>query len=720
MFALVKRWVTFTISMSFALLLLFSLVTYNPYTPSLLYDTTEVSSALGGIEYMQARIAGFLLYFLGSSALLLSIMFGLYAMRCLWPRGSIKKSHIGTLLVSIPLCSTIAHRYSFELFTCVCPGGAVGTVGSRMLFALLDEKMADMFLFIALWSMLIVLMQFSWIVYLAPLLSFCMYGLKKVQALVSYGYEKVRAYSARILPGLSDKDTQESTIYEDPFWGTYINPAYSIQVEKKVVPLVEKRVEKDETPEQLRRGYKLPHPEGKVIKESSVDKAAQAESEQQARALEHKLERFGIEGKVVAITHGPVVTLFEYQPSIDTKISTICAREDDLALALQALSLRIIAPIPGRSVIGFEVAHSKRRAELFSELIRSDHFVHFKGSLPLILGKDTLGANVVIDLATMPHLLVAGSTGSGKSVGLHAMFMSLLCSKTPQEMRCILIDPKRLEFSSYTDCAHLLFPIITDPARALTALRWAVKAMEDRYTLMATKGVRNIIEYNASVEEKNEELLPFIVIIIDELADLMMTAGKDIEHLIARLAQMARAAGIHMITATQRPSVDVITGLIKVNFPSRVAFKVTSKVDSRTIIDMTGAEKLLGKGDMLFLDTKGSLSRVHGAYVTEEEIMAVVKHIKAQQTVEYIPLTTTTVQEEECDDDLYEEVLSFISQKNEVSISLLQRAFRIGYNRSARLIDQLESQGYIMPHDGSKMRKVVKELVENNNFSNKI
>lgn len=688
---------------------------YDPYTPSLLYDTTSLASSASTGNY--ALIAGLLLYFFGSSSLLFSVVASLYAVRCLYPRrGSIKKSHIVTLLVFIPVSSTIAYRYSIELFTAVCPGGAVGSLCSGVLLYLLDEKMVNAFLFVTVWSLLLILVQFSWVAYLAPALSYIFYALKKTQELISSLYEKGRVYGAPLFPASVTKEHISAPIYDDPFWGSYMNPVYDAPANEESTPVIEKK----ESQEHIQNGYQLPYPEGKVAKEGGIDKAAQAEGEQQARALEHKLERFGIEGKVVAITHGPVVTLFEYQPSIDTKISTILAREDDLALALQALSLRIIAPIPGRSVIGFEVAHSKRRAVLFSELIRSDHFVHFKGALPLILGKDTLGDNVVIDLASMPHLLVAGSTGSGKSVGLHAMFMSLLCSKTPQEMRCILIDPKRLEFSSYTDIAHLLFPIITDPARALTGLRWAVKAMEDRYTLMAAKGVRNISEYNAHVQGQNEVPLPFIVIIIDELADLMMTAGKDIEHLIARLAQMARAAGIHMITATQRPSVDVITGLIKVNFPSRIAFKVTSKVDSRTIIDMIGAEKLLGKGDMLFLDTKGALSRIHGAYVTEEEIIAVVKHVKSQQTVEYVPLASTPSQQEECDDELYEEVLSFVSQKSEISISLLQRAFRIGYNRSARLIDQLESQGYIMSNDGAKMRKVVKDVIENHNFSNKI
>ena len=402
--------------------------------------------------------------------------------------------------------------------------------------------------------------------------------------------------------------------------------------------------------------------------------------------------------------------LFEYQPSIDTKISTILAREDDLALALQAMSLRIMAPIPGRSVIGFEVAHNKRQPVLFSQQLRSPAWATASAALPLILGKDTLGLDVVIDLASMPHLLVAGSTGSGKSVGLHTMVMSLLCSKSPDEVKFILIDPKRLEFAAYADIPHLIFPIVTDPRRAIAALKWAVETMEDRYAMMAQAGVRNCAEYNSRLKPEDDLYFPLIVVIIDELADLMMTAGKDVEQSIARLAQMARAAGIHLIAATQRPSVDVITGLIKVNFPSRIAYKVTSKVDSRTILDMMGAEKLLGKGDMLFLDTKGAVHRVHGAYVTDAEIQAVVQHCKAQRSVSYQELISFKNEAaSEDSDELFQEVINYIKNKDEVSISLIQRVFRIGYNRSARVIDQLESYGYLLPADGSKMRKVSKE-----------
>ncbi|HRN77910.1 MAG TPA: DNA translocase FtsK [Candidatus Dependentiae bacterium] len=444
------------------------------------------------------------------------------------------------------------------------------------------------------------------------------------------------------------------------------------------------------------------------------DAVIRKELEERAHVLEEKLGRFGVSGKVTEIRRGPVVTVFEYEPEIDTKISKILALEDDLAMALQALSIRILAPIPGRSVVGFEVANKKREDVLFADVVRSVDFTKFKGSLPLVLGQDTVGHNVIVDLAKMPHLLIAGSTGSGKSVALNAMLVSLLCRLKPEELRLVLIDPKRLEFASYADIAHLLFPIVTDPRRAAPVLRWVVKEMEQRYEKMAACGARNIFDYNnCTIHAEHQEKLPFIVVIIDELADLMMTAGRDIEDLITRIAQMARASGIHMIVATQRPSVDVITGLIKVNFPSRISFRVTSKIDSRTILDCVGADKLLGRGDMLFLDAAtASLNRIHGAYLSNKEIEDLVRHIHAERTVMYLDLHEQLLKEEDAlsqeDGELMQEIMEFLQDIDEVSISLLQRRFRIGYNRSARIIDLLESRGAILPADGSKTRKVVR------------
>ncbi len=449
------------------------------------------------------------------------------------------------------------------------------------------------------------------------------------------------------------------------------------------------------------------------VKEKREDKEYRHELEDRARILEEKLKRFGVDGSIVSIKTGPVVTLFEYQPTIDTKLSKILALEDDLALALQALSIRILAPIPGRCVVGFEVANRDRNDVLFASVIQSPEYKQSNASLPLILGKDTIGNNVVIDLAKMPHLLIAGSTGSGKSVALNAMLMSLLCKCTPEELKLILIDPKRLEFAPYADVAHLLFPIVTDPKRSIPILRWIVDQMEERYATMAHTGARNIFDYNELAASRNEKKLPFIVVVIDELSDLMLTVGREIEDVVLRITQMARAAGIHMIVATQRPSVDVITGLIKVNFPSRISFRVTSRIDSRTILDCGGADKLLGRGDMLFLDSTASvLRRIHGAYVSDREINGIVAHIKAQQKVHYLDINEQMYDESaviaEEDETLYGHIVTYLQSVDVVSISLLQRQFRIGYNRSARMIEMLEHRGLIMPADGSRARRVIR------------
>lgn len=438
----------------------------------------------------------------------------------------------------------------------------------------------------------------------------------------------------------------------------------------------------------------------------------QAHSTELATILEQKLERFGIAGSVVSIKIGPVVTLFEYQPDIDSKISKIIALEDDLALALQALSIRIIAPIPGKSVVGFEVANKTRMPVQFATLAHAPEFTQSPAQLPLILGVDTIGAPLVVDLATMPHLLLAGATGSGKSVALNTMLCSLLCKRTPDELKLILIDPKRLEFAAYADVPHLLFPIVTNSRYAASVLKWLLNTMQERYELLARAGVRNIADYLKLPAERQQQKLYSIVLMIDELADLMMVAGKEVEESIARIAQMARAAGIHMIVATQRPSVDVITGTIKVNFPCRLSCRVVSKIDSRTILDVGGADKLLGKGDMLYLDASNPLRRVHGAYIADGEIETLAQFWRSQRRAEYIDQQEVIAFEnndiDPGDEDLFQEVLQFLETVDEISISLLQRRFRIGYNRSARIIELLEAQGRILSSDGGKTRKVLK------------
>jgi DNA segregation ATPase FtsK/SpoIIIE, S-DNA-T family len=441
---------------------------------------------------------------------------------------------------------------------------------------------------------------------------------------------------------------------------------------------------------------------------------------ERGKLLEQKLAHFGVKGMVTAIKPGPIITLFEYQPDINTKLSKITSLEDDLAMALQAMSIRIIAPIPGKNAVGFEIANQTREPVFAAHIFHSDLFRQSTAALPIVLGVDILGKPMVEDLVSMPHLLVGGTTGSGKSVGVNVMLTSLLLKKTPDELRLVLVDPKRLEFTPYADVPHLLFPIVTNPLKAAQVLKWVVHEMEQRYIKMAEAGVRNVLDYVAQVKNKPQpdagplDSMPFIVVIIDELADLMMVAGKEVELHIVRLAQMARAAGIHMIVATQRPSVDVVTGIIKVNFPSRMAFRVSSKVDSRTILDQSGAEKLLGKGDLLFMNASSpNLQRIHGAYLSEKEIERVTAHARKERKVSYLsPALVESISRGDAanqeEDALYEEILSFVKNVDEISISSLQRQYRIGFNRSARIIEQLEQDGLLAPAQGSKPRKVLR------------
>jgi DNA segregation ATPase FtsK/SpoIIIE, S-DNA-T family len=470
-----------------------------------------------------------------------------------------------------------------------------------------------------------------------------------------------------------------------------------------------------------------------------------------ARILEKKLKDFGVEGEVVEVKPGPVVTMYEFSPAPGIKVNKIAGLSDDLTMALSALSIRIVAPIPGRGVVGIEIPNKERETVYLKEILESEEFQRNGGRLPMALGKDIFGRTVVSDLAKMPHVLVAGSTGSGKSVSINTMILSLVYRATPRDVRIIMVDPKMLELSIYEGIPHLLLPVVTNPKKAALALNWAVREMERRYKLMSDKGVRNIEGYNKKIarEEKEREEglklpkavepidaaeealpvveiaegevlehghLPFIVVMVDELADLMMVAGREIEESIARLAQMARASGIHLILATQRPSVDVITGLIKANFPTRISFKVFSRIDSRTILDQMGAEALLGMGDMLYLPPgTGALQRVHGAFVSELEVQRVVDFLKKQGEPEYDKSILTappageggSSEEEDAPDEKWDEALAIIADTRQASISMLQRRLRLGYNRAARMIEKMEQEGIVGPSDGTSRPREV-------------
>jgi S-DNA-T family DNA segregation ATPase FtsK/SpoIIIE len=483
-----------------------------------------------------------------------------------------------------------------------------------------------------------------------------------------------------------------------------------------------------------------PPPHGKA----QVDRAG---LERNARLLESVLEDFHVRGDIVEVRPGPVVTMYELEPASGIKASRVIQLADDIARNMSALSARV-ATVPGRSVIGIELPNPKREAVALSELIGSQAYEDQNMALPLILGKNISGDPVIADLAPMPHLLVAGTTGSGKSVGLNCMILSLLYRMNPDECKLILIDPKMLELSVYEDIPHLLAPVVTEPGKAIRALKWTVEQMEERYRMMASLGVRQLASFNQKVrdskakgaqlgrrvqtgynadsgqpiyetEELDYEVLPQIVVIIDELADLMMTAGKEVEFLVQRLAQKARAAGIHLIMATQRPSVDVITGVIKANLPTRISFQVTSKIDSRTILGEQGAEQLLGKGDMLYMPGGKQIIRVHGPFVADEEVRLVAEHWRKQGVPDYVQAVTEEpedggylfdgqpTQEDDAETQLYRKAVQIVAESQKASTSYLQRQLRVGYNSAARLIERMEKDGLVGQPDHVGRRELL-------------
>ncbi len=451
-------------------------------------------------------------------------------------------------------------------------------------------------------------------------------------------------------------------------------------------------------------GYEMPPVDLLTLYDTSSIRPSKEELLTNSSLLETKLADFDVEGKITHVHAGPVVTMYEFEPAPGVKITRVVSLAEDLALSLKAQSMRV-SPISGKSTIGIEVPNRQREIVSLREIISSDGFRKSHAKLTLALGKDIFGTPVVADLARMPHLLVAGSTGAGKSVSINSMVMSILYNATPAEVKMLMIDPKLLELSMYEDIPHLISPVITNPRKAAEALRKMVIEMERRYRLLAEKGARNIESYNNMVS--GETRLPYVVVFIDELADLMFASSNEVEDSITRLAQMARAAGIHLIIATQRPSVDVITGLIKANFPARISFQVFSKIDSRTILDTQGAEQLLGKGDMLLMLPGSKIVRVHGALVTEDEITEVTAFIKSQGRPDYSIFEEIAVAEpvdeepSEERDEMYYKAVEFAESVGEVSISSLQRRFKIGYNRAARIMEIMEDDGLVGPPKGA-------------------
>ena len=756
----------------FTFALLLCLITYNPGDPSLNRATGNAASNAGG--YAGALIADLTLQVLGLASCLIVVIPAAWGVKLL---RSEPVSHlwlrVTLLLFSLVLsCALLGHMeppLSWPISSGL--GGAIGRMQNDMLYH--PFKSSLFVLIVAVFDFVCLSLAFgmnreewSGVAQLTKrismffiLLTASVFSHWKNRREAEYDdeeeedeYERAPMLQ-RVLPAIASKLMfwRKDEEYEED------DEEYEEEEEVKPQPRVSKKMSADKAAERATRtapkaqatlalpqgDYELP-PLKLLSPPPKNRKANLSESAltQNAKLLESVLQDFGVQGNIVEIRPGPVVTLYELEPAAGTKSSRVVGLADDIARSMSAVSARI-AVIPGRNAIGIELPNITREMVFLREMIEAEAFESADAKLPLAMGKDIGGAAVIVDLARMPHLLVAGTTGSGKSVAINTMIMSLVYRLTPDECKFIMIDPKMLELSVYDGIPHLLSPVVTEPGKAVVALKWTVKEMENRYRLMSSLGVRNIEGYNKKIREAKakgnhltrsvqtgfnpdsgepiiEEVplemneLPFIVVIVDEMADLMIVAGKDIEGSIQRLAQMARAAGIHIIMATQRPSVDVITGVIKANFPTRVSFQVTSRIDSRTILGEQGAEQLLGQGDMLYMAGGGRITRIHGPFVSDKEVEQVVEHLKAQGAPQYIDDVTRDESEEDMfsgedgeKDEFYDQAVSIVARDRKASTSYIQRCLKIGYNRAASIIERMEREGIVGPANHVGKREVL-------------
>lgn len=655
------------------------LFSYSKWDPSLFTFTTVKAKNYGGIA--GAYLADSLITFIGISSFTIPVFLLFFGVRRFFGKKGQKTYLLGTILFIISL-SLLASLFlaTFHMTAENNPGGITGMYITGLLkrfFSLPGAYIISLSFF------------FSSLILLSP---------------VSVTSLKIKRKSSKA--SRKQKEPKKGVVEEE----ILIREPETIKAEPVLAERIPAKEEEPSVPPAPVRkafsgsGYKMPSIDSLTFYDTSSIRPSKEELLENSSMLENKLADFDVEGKITHVHPGPVVTMYEFEPAAGVKINRVVSLSDDLALVLKAQSMRI-SRILGKATIGIEVPNRQREVVSLRDIVSSDNFRKSHSKLTLALGKDIFGSAVIADLTKMPHLLVAGSTGAGKSVSITSMIMSLLYKASPEEVKMLLIDPKLLELSLYEDIPHLISPVITNTRDASEALRKMVFEMERRYRLLAEKSARNIESYNQQVPD--EDRMPYIVIFIDELADLMFASANEVEDSIARLAQMARAAGIHLILATQRPSVDVITGVIKANFPARISFQVFSKIDSRTILDTQGAEQLLGKGDMLLLLPGSQIMRVHGPLLTEDEIKTVTDFINAQGSPDFSIFENIQMYERAADesseeqDEMYYKAVDFAESVGEVSISSLQRRFKIGYNRAARIMEIMEDSGLVGPPKGA-------------------
>lgn len=696
------------------LLLLLSLVTYNSGDPTLFTASSGQRPVQNAVGIVGANLAAILLVAVGVSAYWLPAFLLFGALGLFLPRAISRPLLLATGCTLLVIASSgLAALYwpALRLWGEPLPGsgGILGLVLKKYLQYYLKPTGAYLLL---------------WLVAIVAILLATPISLARAAFSLNAGF-------TRLWQTLQDMRKQRSKKEKKRRKTGTKAPVVKTQEEKK-----------REVPKQKQAQFEFMAAEGEfrlpdIALLDPMDQAGDTPDQESlvmnSRILEKKLADFGVAGEVTEVSPGPVITMYEYKPAPGVKISKIVGLADDLALALKAASIRIVAPIPQKGTLGIEIPNVSRQPVVIRDVVDDLVFSKKKGRLLLALGKDTTGKPMVTDLARMPHLLIAGATGTGKSVCLNAIIISLLYQATPDEARLLLIDPKRIELTAYEGIPHLLHPVVTDAKKANIGLKWAVAEMERRYELLSLKGVRSIERYNQMVlkakkskprlqtppptgesEEAEEQTLPYLIVIIDELADLMIVASRDVEESIIRLAQMARAAGIHLILATQRPSVDVLTGIIKANISARISFQVSSRTDSRTILDANGAEALLGAGDMLMLPPgTAKLQRIHGAYASETEIRRITDFLRKQRKPDYDD-TILNYKEKSEDwdtedeiDEKYEDAVNLVMETRQASISMIQRRLRVGYNRAARMIEMMERQGLVSGTDGSKPREVL-------------